>query len=267
MNSRLWFQTTVFWGYTVQYLKGKLAYRLDFFLEAFTEVFHHAANLLIILVLFSQVELLKGYSKEQLIFIYGFFLIPYGMFSAFFGNLYQLPEKYILQGELDRVLIRPINKLLQVIMETMTLEDLAGSVVGLLLMVFMGFKLGINFTLGDIPMLILLSVGAVLIYGGLFIIITSTGFWVEGSLTIIPILYNLSSYGRYPINIFRGFIRFVLTWIVPFAFVGFYPAAYFLRLTEFRNYSYLTPVIGLIFFTLSYLVWLRGLHRYQGTGS
>lgn len=264
---QLIFQVQVFGDYILQYLKSKLAYRLDFFLEAATELFHHGANLLVILLLFTQVPFLKGYSKEQLIFIYGFFLIPYGIFSSFFGNLYQIPEKYILQGELDRVLIRPMNKLLQVIMETMALEDLSSSIVGLILMYFAGLKIGIDWTLGDIPLLILFSIGASLIYGGLFLIIASTGFWVEGSLTIVPILYNLSSYGRYPIDIFKGFIRFILTWIIPFAFVGFYPAAYFLRLEEYIIYSYLTPFIGAIFFGIGYLCWQRGIKEYKGTGS
>lgn len=260
-------QIQVFIDYSVQYLKGKLAYRMDFFLEAFTEIFNHGANLLVILLLFNQVPLLKGYSKEQLIFIYGFFLIPYGIFSAFFGNLYQIPEKYILQGELDRVLIRPMNKLLQVIMETMTLEDLTSCLVGLILMYYTSIILHISWSLWDIPVIFILAIGASLIYGGLFIIIASTGFWIEGSLTIVPVLYNLSSYGRYPINIFKGFIRFVLTWIIPFAFVGFYPAAYFLKIEEYKIYSFLTPVIGGIFFLVGYITWVSGIKEYKGTGT
>lgn len=260
-------QLEVFWGYSIQYLKGKLAYRMDFFMEAFTEIFHHGANLLVIILLFNQVPLLKGYSENQLFFIYGFFLVPYGIFSAFFGNLYQVPDKYILQGELDRILIRPMNKLLQVIMETMTLEDLTSSLIGLILMYYTSLKLHLIWSYWDIPLLIIFSIGASFIYGGLFIIIASTGFWVEGSLTIVPILYNLSSYGRYPINIFKGFIRFVLTWIIPFAFVGFYPAAYFLRLEQYKIYSILTPVIGCFFFLIGYICWQRGIKEYKGTGT
>lgn len=261
------YQLTVFWGYMQQYIKGKLAYRLDFFLEAFTEIIHHGTNLLVIILLFTQVPLLKGYSKEQMIFIYGFFLVPYGLFSAFFGNLYLIPEKYILQGELDRILIRPMNKLLQVIMETMTLEDLVNCLIGLILMFYTSIKLGISWSYWDIPMMFIFSIGACFIYGGMFIMVASTGFWIEGSLTMVPILYNLSSYGRYPINIFKGFVRFILTWIIPFAFMGFYPAAYFLKIEEYINYSLLTPVMGVIFFSTGYYIWQRGIKEYKGTGT
>ncbi len=40
-------------------------------------------------------------------------------------------------------------------------------------------------------------------------------------------MYNIGNYGRYPVDIYNRVIRYVLTWVLPFAFVGVYPSAYF----------------------------------------
>ena len=45
--------------------------------------------------------------------------------------------------------------------------------------------------------------------------------------SIMPLMYNIGNYGRYPVNIYNRVIRFILTFVLPFAFVGVYPAAYF----------------------------------------
>ena len=52
-------------------------------------------------------------------------------------------------------------------------------------------------------------------------------FWSDAKSSIMPLMYNIGNYGRYPVNIYNRVIRFILTFVLPFAFVGVYPAAYF----------------------------------------
>ena len=44
----------------------------------------------------------------------------------------------------------------------------------------------------------------------------------------------------------------ILTWILPFAFVGFYPAAYFIDPENWKWFALLTPVVGIAFQYLGY---------------
>ncbi|MGR6011138.1 ABC-2 family transporter protein [Bacillus paranthracis] len=71
--------------------------------------------------------------------------------------------------------------------------------------------------------------GGALVYGGIFVTLASLGFWSDAKSSIMPLMYNIGNYGRYPVNIYNRVIRFILTFVLPFAFVGVYPAAYFLR--------------------------------------
>ena len=93
--------------------------------------------------------------------------------------------------------------------------------------------------------------GGALAYASIFMIIASIGFWSDSKTSIMPMMYNIGNYGRYPVDIYNKVIRFILTWVLPFAFVGVYPASYFLGKEEWYLYSFATPIIGIVFFIVS----------------
>jgi len=205
---------TIFFHYAAQYMKTKMAYRSDFFVYVFSEFLQQSVNLIFILVVFTKVSAIKGWDREEMLFIYGFFLIPFAFYSGLFNHLFDVPEKYVLQGELDRVLIRPLNTLFQVVVETMNLELMLGFLPGLVIMGYSAGKLGLVFHWWDLPLGLVLVFGAVLIYGGVYTLLASLGFWFEGNMGLMPMVYNLSHYGRYPTTIYRGIIRLLLTWVL-----------------------------------------------------
>jgi ABC-2 type transport system permease protein len=55
--------------------------------------------------------------------------------------------------------------------------------------------------------------------------------------------------------------------VLPFAFVGVYPASYFLRKEVWYAYAFATPVIGVSFFVISVFIWNQGVKRYRGAGN
>lgn len=257
----------IFFHYAAQYMKTKMAYRSDFFVYVVSEFLQQSVNLIFILVVFTKVPSIKGWNREEILFVYGFFLIPFAFYSGLFNHLFDVAEKYVLQGEMDRVLTRPLNTLFQVVVETMNLELMLGVIPGFAIMSYSAGKLGLVFAWWDLLLGTVLVLGAVLIYGGVYTVLSSLGFWFEGNMGLMPMVYNLSQYGRYPTTVYRGIIRIILTWVLPFAFVGFYPAAALLRRGEYWTYAALTPVIGLLFFSAAYIVWNRGIRVYRGTGS
>jgi ABC-2 type transport system permease protein len=224
-------------------------------------------NLVFILVVFTKVPVIQGWNREEVLFIYGFFLLPFGIYSGFFNHLLDVPEKYVIQGAFDRVLLRPLNTWFQVVMETMKPELLADILAGLLIMVYAGGEIGLSLTWWDLPLALGLVMAAALIYAGVYTALASLGFWTDGNIGLMPMIYNLSQYGRFPVTIYRGLVRFILTWVLPFAFVGFYPATLLLRRTEFYRYAVLTPLVGVACFTVAYQVWRAGVRRYNGAGS
>jgi ABC-2 type transport system permease protein len=260
------FYGSLFLDYTKNYMKTKLTYRADLWLEIISDLLFQGMNLFFILVVFLHTKSLGGWSEAQILFIYGYFMIPYGVFTCFF-NLWGFAEKYIIKGEMDRVLTRPAHNLVQLILENMDPTSLVGSLAGAIIMGFAWGQLGLPVHVLDIFVFLLLLLGSVLVYSGVYMILTAIAFFVDAQTGILPLVYNIQSYGRYPVKIYNKVIQILLTWILPFAFVGFYPAAYFLDSANWAKFAYLTPLVGIVFFTIALMFWNFGVKRYRGAGS
>jgi len=254
--------------YLKNYVKTRLTYRADFWIEVFSDLLQQGMNLIFILVVFQHTPLLGGWSQAEVIFVYGFFMIPYGIFSTFF-NTWNFGERYIIKGEMDRILTRPAHSLFQVLLENVDPPSLIGSVVGAIIMAVCWNDLGLVLGGLDILVLLVLVVGAVFIYGGIYTALSAISFYSDSPTGIVPLIYNIQNYGRYPVNIYNKVIRFVLTWVLPFAFVGVIPASYFLekKADDVSHLALLTPLVGAIVFGISLFIWNHGVKRYRGAGS
>ena len=92
-------------------------------------------------------------------------------------------------------------------------------------------------------------------------------FWIENSFYVLDLAMRFKEYAKYPVTIFSPVFRFIFTFIFPIAFIAYYPSLVILRPDEVPVLSWLSPVIGIVFFYVSYKIWMRGATRYSGTGS
>lgn len=146
----------LFLQYASQYIKTKLEYRGDFIVGLLSDLSLQAVNLIFILVVFGHTQALKGWSREEVIFIYGFFLVPFAIFSAFF-NIWDFNDRYIIKGEMDRILTRPIHSLFQIILERMELESLIGAITGIIVMGYAAMELQLSFYWYDFFLFLLMA--------------------------------------------------------------------------------------------------------------
>jgi ABC-2 type transport system permease protein len=201
------------------------------------------------------------------LFIYGFSLAPLGLFNILSLNLYQFSESYLVEGRFDRVLLRPLNSLYQVLFEAFRLESFQEVFTGLILMYYASRHLQHAFTWADLLWFPLMMLCAALLYISIFVLFTSVSFWFEDRIGIVPPVYNMIAFGRYPITIYNTFIQFMLSWVIPFAFASFYPASQFLRRGEFQPYFYLAPVVTIAVAVIAASFWHLGVRHYNSTGS
>ena len=105
------------------------------------------------------------------------------------------------------------------------------------------------------------------IYLSVFLILTAVSFWFEDRVGIVPPVFNMLNFSRYPLTIYNVFIQFLLSWIIPFGFATFYPTTHFLRRNAFTLYFHLVPVVAVGFMALAIMVWNRGVANYSSTGT
>src|SRR6184192_1479318 len=133
----------ILWHYLGQYAKTRLAYKADFLIASFTSILATIAGYGFVLVLFTRIPHLQGWKFEEILFIYGFSLIPMGLFNIISLNLYEFGDAYIVEGKFDRVLLRPLHSLFQVLFENFRLESLQEIIIGMAAVGYCSVKLGI----------------------------------------------------------------------------------------------------------------------------
>lgn len=260
-------QAAIFGAYFAQFLKVRLAYRVDFAIDLLANLVQAGVQIAVLGVLFAKVPSLRGWTYEQVLFIYGFSLLPLGLFNIVSVNLYRFGERYVIEGHFDRVLLRPVNPLAQILFEEFNIAGVNEIWVGVGVMAYASARLGLAWAPVDLLALALLVPAAAAIFTGIFLALTAVSFWFEDRMGLAPPVYNVIRFSRYPLTIFSPLVRLFLTFVLPFAWVAFYPAAWFVGSPELRRLGLLTPLVGVIVLGLAYAVWCRGVRQYASTGS
>lgn len=254
-------------AYFTQYVKVRVSYRADFLIGLATSMAATVCAFGFVLVLFRNIPRLAGWSFEEVLFLYGFSMIPFGLFNVLSLNLYEFGSAYIMEGKFDRVLLRPIGSLFQVLFETFRIESFHEVAVGLAVMVWMSRRLGLHWTAGDVLLLLAFAACGGVIYVAVFLLLSTVSFWFEDRIGIHPPAWNLIAFGRYPLSIYSQSIQFFLSWIIPFGFATFYPSVRLLHRAEFHRYAPLVPVVAAAAVGLALFAWTQGVRRYASTGS
>jgi len=253
--------------YFSQYAKARLEYRLDFFSSVFASFLGTAASFGFLLIVFSRVPAVKGWTFEEMVFLYGFSLIPLGIFNVLSWNLYQFPDRYLIEGRFDRVLVRPVSSVFQVLFEAFRLESLQETLTGVAAVVWASRRLHLEFSALDVVLFVLWAAFAAAIYLAIFVGLSATSFWIEDRIGIVPPIFNLMQFGRYPLSIYDAWIRFVLSFVIPFAFATFFPTIRFLKRPEFVREFWAVPLVAALTVAIALAAWNSGVKRYHSTGS
>lgn len=251
----------------VQNIKKVMEYRVDFLTGAIGFILDQAVGIGFIYIIFSQIPQLAGYTLEQIVFIYGFSLIPKGIDHLLTDNLWNVGYFIIKKGDFDKYLTRPINPLFHVIAETFQADALGELTVGIVLVCVSAGNAGLIVTPLSIILFLLVIPFAALIYTSIKLITASISFWTMQSGLITQVFYMMNEFAKYPTTIYSNFIKTVITYIVPFAFTGFYPCLYFLTGENPLFNIGGAVVISCILFLVGLIIWTRGIRAYESAGS
>jgi ABC-2 type transport system permease protein len=257
----------LFFDYFSQYAKVRVSYRGDFFISLATSFAATIFALSFVVVLFKKVPQLGGWRFEEVLFLYGFSLIPYGIFNVVSLNLYDFGNNYIIEGKFDRVLLRPIASLFQVLFETFRIESLQEVATGVFCMWWATRHLGLAWTPAKVAMLFFFGLCAGIIYISVFLILSTVSFWFEDRIGVHPPVWNVMAFGRYPLSIYSGVVQFFLCWVIPFGLASFYPSVRMLGRTISPQYAPLVPVVAVVFLTFAISLWNFGTRHYSSTGT
>ena len=256
----------VYGRYLLMRAKVRLEYRGDFLLNAAGDLLVAAVGVVFLWAIFSHVPDIAGWTFHEVLFIWGMAETATGLFFVLFQGLWFVNQRYLLRGELDRVLLRPLDPYLQVLMDNVNLEDLPVGLLGAgMLAVAIG---GLDpLSLAQWLMLPVFIAGGVAILGGVLTGVSSAGFRIHHRGTAVGLVYQSAVFNRYPLDIFQQRIQLMLTWVVPFAFVAFFPATWYCGRTEWLPFAFAQPAVAGVVFCGGVALWKRGLLSYRSPGT
>jgi ABC-2 type transport system permease protein len=216
-------------------------------------------------------ESIDGWKFEEMTLLYGLNLLSYSVAGVLFWyTVYQLDDE-ITSGNLDSYLIRPIGLIKQMACRRFGDTFLGQILVTVIFMASAVSKISYQMTFLSYVYLVAAIAGGVLIQSGAMILLGSLNFWTLRSQDLADMLYyDLRSFIHYPISIFPQYIRIILTYVLPWAVINYYPSLIILRKVQTGGelaIGLLSPLIGACFFMLSIFVFNMGLRRYSGSGS
>jgi ABC-2 type transport system permease protein len=257
----------LFFDYFTQYAKVRISYRGDFFISLGTSFAATLFSLGFVVVLFQKTSQLAGWSFPEVLFLWGFTQIPYGMFNVISLNLYEFGNNYIIEGKFDRVLLRPVSSLFQVLFENFRVESLQEVVTGTFCMWWATRHLGLVWSPAKFGMLVFFGACAGIIYVSIFLLLSTVSFWFEDRIGVHPPVWNVIAFGRYPLSIYSGAVQFFLCWVIPFGLASYYPSVRMLGRTASPEYIAYVPVVAVASLAVAISVWNSGTRHYSSTGS
>ena len=165
-------------------------------------------------------------------------------------------------------MLRPMNLFLQVIFEKLQPDALGELLVGTILTVI---SLQRNVVIVDgvhILAFLISMVAGTVIYTAIKLLFASFAFWMKISGPVLYTAYELSNFAKYPTEIYEKGVKFIITWIIPFAFVAYLPASFFLKSdVSFFATIGIECILAVVFFAIAYFVFCKGTSAYESAGN
>jgi len=187
-------------------------------------------DLATILVIFSNIRTLGGWTAQQVLLLYGAAASSYALADMLLGSLDRLPQ-LIREGNFDSMLFRPRSPFFQLLASDFMLSRggrLAQSII--VVIVICTVYIHIAWTAGAILVLTVAVISGAVILGAVWVAGACISFWIEGAGEFV----NTFSSGalfvtQYPLNIYAQWLQATVTFIIPIGFVIYMPTSYLLH--------------------------------------
>lgn len=249
-----------------QFFKVVMQSKVDFLMGLLGFFLTQATGIIFLYLIFQQIPSLNGWTLKQLIFIYGFAQIPRGIDHLLTDNIWLVAWRLVINGDFDRYMLRPMNVFFQVIAEKIQPDALGELLIGTILVITSAGSSGVTFDLVHIVLFIVSVFAGALIYTSIKLFFAALAFWLKQSGPFLQVAYEMADFAKYPTEIYNKVIRFIITWIIPFAFVAYLPASYFLGKGSPAVIG-VECVIALVFWCIAYGVFNYGLKGYESAGN
>ena len=252
-------------------VRSDLQYRTSFFMFLAGQVLVGGADFLAIVVIFGRVDSLSGWSAFEVAFLYGLSGVGFGLGDLLVSQV-ETASDHIKAGTFDAFLVRPLGSLWQLAGMEFAPRRLGRAVQPFVVLAIALTRLDIDWTVPHVVLLPVSLLSGFAIYSAIWVLTSSVSFWtVETQELANSFTYGGNTLTSYPVDVFGGVLQRIVIFVVPVAFVAYFPAVELLdKPMPFglpRFVAWLGPVVAVILVLAARGIWRLALRHYRSTGS
>ena len=264
MNIKKYLKVYRFFNYTS--LSIELEYQVNIFIDILTAILGLTGSIFLLSIFFNNAKDIGGWSFEQALIIQGIYTILNGITNTWFSpNLTEI-VKYIREGTLDFVLIKPIDSQFWVSFKRISPTGFIEILLGIIVLVYCFYINKISLTVNSLFLLILTIGCSISILYSLWFLISTTTIWFVKTWNATEVLRSFLYIGRFPLSSFSFPLRVFFSTVIPITFITSIPSEVILGLSTFWKII-LEVLVSLIFLTSSRRFWKYALRFYSSASS
>ena len=225
----------VFWTFFRNSLVREMTFRGNFVITVLTRAFWFVAQLTLFEIIYRNVVSISDWSREEYFAFMATGMLINAIVETFFMPNCANFSELIRKGDLDFVLLKPIDTQFLVSFQKIELAMLnqillAGALLGYALFsLHANGRLDGGIGLLDVALyLMLIAVGVAFFYS-LMIALASTSVWLGRNQGLYDFWFYITVFARYPASIYSGtpvgeLLRFAFSYVVPILLVVTVPA-------------------------------------------
>jgi len=252
-------------------LRSQMQYRASFVMQVIGQLIVTFTDFVAIMFIFGKFTNIKGWSLWEVGLLYGMTSVSFAI-AEMVGRGFDVFDRMIRLGEFDRVLLRPVGVFIQLMAAEFELRKLGRVAQGLAVLIIAWYMLGLELNPARLGFAAAAVLSGTVFYIAIIIAGATICFWSIES-TELP---NILTYGgvealSYPIPAYKRWFRDTLIFIIPLAFINYFPALYLLDkpdplgLPHFMRFIF--PLASALIMFLALRFWNYGVRHYQSTGS
>jgi ABC-2 type transport system permease protein len=252
-------------------IRAAAQYRTSFVMQVFGAGLLTFLDFVAILVIFAHLPHLAGWSLYEVAFLYGSSYVVFKLADIVMTNFDRLP-RMIIAGTFDQILTRPLGTLGQVITGDVDVRHLGGITQGVVILVVALRRLHIDWTPQRIAVFAMMLVSAFVIFCAIWVAANSIAFWTMDAREVAnSVTYGGNFLTQFPMHIYGVWMRRLLGYVIPLAFVNYYPSLYLLGKSDPNHapmaFRFASPLVAVGCVLAARVVWRAAVRRYRSTGS
>lgn len=252
-------------------IRSQMQYRFSFYADMLGTMVITGLDVVMLVVLLARFQAIGGWTLPEVMFLYGTSAVSYSLAEMLVGAFDDF-DRDVVSGDFDRVLLRPLPIFFQMVTGRFPTRRLGRLAQGLIALVVSLALLRPAWPAANWVFFAVMIVSGGLLFAAILIMGATAAFWSPQTNEAVNIFtYGGQFMSSYPMHIYQGWLISIFTFVIPMAFINYYPTLYLFGRTAAMGVPafvpFLSPLVALVAFAASLRVWRIGVRHYHSTGS